>query len=87
MTDSYAVALYKKITGSRCGRLSRPRARRRSAIFPRPLPSLAAEPLRERQRRFHVRPAAPARRLRVPGDKSISHRSIMLGALAEASRR
>jgi 3-phosphoshikimate 1-carboxyvinyltransferase len=34
--------------------------------------------------RFHVRPGGALRgRLRVPGDKSISHRSIMLGALAE----
>jgi 3-phosphoshikimate 1-carboxyvinyltransferase len=34
--------------------------------------------------RFHVRPGGALRgRLRVPGDKSISHRSIMLGALAD----
>jgi len=34
--------------------------------------------------RFHVRPGGALRgRLRVPGDKSISHRAIMLGALAE----
>jgi 3-phosphoshikimate 1-carboxyvinyltransferase len=34
--------------------------------------------------RFHVRPGGALHgRLRVPGDKSISHRSIMLGALAE----
>jgi len=34
--------------------------------------------------RLHVRPGGALRgRLRVPGDKSISHRSIMLGALAD----
>jgi 3-phosphoshikimate 1-carboxyvinyltransferase len=34
--------------------------------------------------RFHVRPGGALHgRLRVPGDKSISHRSVMLGALAE----
>ena len=33
---------------------------------------------------FNVTPGGALRgRLRVPGDKSISHRSIMLGALAE----
>ncbi len=33
---------------------------------------------------FHVRSAAPLLgRIRVPGDKSISHRAVMLGALAE----
>ncbi len=38
--------------------------------------------------RFHVRPGGALRgRLRVPGDKSISHRSIMLGALAEGVTR
>lgn len=34
--------------------------------------------------RFHVAPGGPLRgRLRVPGDKSISHRAVMLGAIAE----
>ncbi|WP_456447473.1 3-phosphoshikimate 1-carboxyvinyltransferase [Thiolapillus sp.] len=34
--------------------------------------------------RFHVRPGGALKgKLRVPGDKSISHRSIMLGSLAE----
>lgn len=34
--------------------------------------------------RFHVRPGGALRgKLRVPGDKSISHRSVMLGSLAE----
>jgi 3-phosphoshikimate 1-carboxyvinyltransferase len=34
--------------------------------------------------RFHVRPGGALRgRLRVPGDKSISHRAIMLGSLAD----
>ena len=38
--------------------------------------------------RFHVRPGGSLRgRLRVPGDKSISHRSIMLGSLAEGVTR
>lgn len=33
---------------------------------------------------FHVRSATPIQgRIRVPGDKSISHRAVMLGALAE----
>ena len=37
---------------------------------------------------FTARPAAAVHgRLRVPGDKSISHRSIMLGALAEGITR
>ncbi|WP_421621563.1 3-phosphoshikimate 1-carboxyvinyltransferase [Alkalilimnicola ehrlichii] len=37
---------------------------------------------------FHVRPGGVLRgRLRVPGDKSISHRAIMLGALAEGETR
>lgn len=37
---------------------------------------------------FHVRPGGALRgRLRVPGDKSISHRAIMLGALAEGETR
>lgn len=36
--------------------------------------------------RFHVRPGGALKgRLRVPGDKSISHRSIMLGSLAEGT--
>ncbi len=38
--------------------------------------------------KFHVRPGGALRgRLRVPGDKSISHRSIMLGSLAEGVTR
>jgi 3-phosphoshikimate 1-carboxyvinyltransferase len=38
--------------------------------------------------RFHVNPGGRlAGRLRVPGDKSISHRSIMLGSLAEGETR
>ena len=38
--------------------------------------------------RFHVRPGGSLRgKLRVPGDKSISHRSIMLGSLAEGVTR
>jgi 3-phosphoshikimate 1-carboxyvinyltransferase len=38
--------------------------------------------------RFHVQPGGALRgRLRVPGDKSISHRSIMLGSLAEGVTR
>jgi len=38
--------------------------------------------------RFHVTPGGRlAGRLRVPGDKSISHRSIMLGSLAEGETR
>ena len=38
---------------------------------------------------FHVRPGGAIRpgRIRVPGDKSISHRAIMLGALAEGVSR
>ena len=37
---------------------------------------------------FHVQPGGQVTgRLRVPGDKSISHRSIMLGALAEGETR
>lgn len=37
---------------------------------------------------FHVQPGGTLRgRLRVPGDKSISHRAIMLGALAEGETR
>ncbi|MDT8388350.1 MAG: 3-phosphoshikimate 1-carboxyvinyltransferase, partial [Thiogranum sp.] len=37
---------------------------------------------------FHVRPGGALKgRLRVPGDKSISHRSIMLGAIAEGVTR
>jgi 3-phosphoshikimate 1-carboxyvinyltransferase len=38
--------------------------------------------------RFHVSPGGALRgRVRVPGDKSISHRSIMLGALAQGETR
>jgi 3-phosphoshikimate 1-carboxyvinyltransferase len=38
--------------------------------------------------RFHVSPGGALRgRVRVPGDKSISHRSIMLGALAQGRTR
>ncbi|BAO45030.1 3-phosphoshikimate 1-carboxyvinyltransferase [Thiolapillus brandeum] len=38
--------------------------------------------------RFHVRPGGALQgKLRVPGDKSISHRSIMLGSLAEGITR
>ncbi|HFD79140.1 MAG TPA: 3-phosphoshikimate 1-carboxyvinyltransferase [Gammaproteobacteria bacterium] len=37
---------------------------------------------------FHVEPGGALRgRLRVPGDKSISHRSVMLGSLAEGTTR
>ncbi len=41
------------------------------------------------ERCFHVRPggAITSGRIRVPGDKSISHRAIMLGALAEGVSR
>ena len=36
--------------------------------------------------RFKVQPSGPIKgRIRVPGDKSISHRSIMLGAIAEGT--
>lgn len=46
----------------------------------------AADPAAMRPRRFL--PAGPLRgRIRVPGDKSISHRSIMLGALAVGETR
>ena len=46
----------------------------------------AADPAAMRPRRFL--PAGPLRgRMRVPGDKSISHRSIMLGALAVGETR
>jgi len=38
--------------------------------------------------RLTVRPGAPLRgRVRVPGDKSISHRALLLGALAEGTSR
>ena len=38
--------------------------------------------------KFHVEPGGSLQgTLRVPGDKSISHRSIMLGALAEGTTR
>jgi 3-phosphoshikimate 1-carboxyvinyltransferase len=44
----------------------------------------AQEPAVSDQIRFHARPGGRLTgRVRVPGDKSISHRSIMLGALAE----
>jgi 3-phosphoshikimate 1-carboxyvinyltransferase len=40
------------------------------------------------ERRFRVEPGgAVAGRLRVPGDKSVSHRSVILGAIAEGETR
>lgn len=40
------------------------------------------------QRRFYLSPGGALRgRLRVPGDKSISHRAIMLGAIADGESR
>jgi 3-phosphoshikimate 1-carboxyvinyltransferase len=37
---------------------------------------------------FIARPGGPVRgAIRVPGDKSISHRSIMLGAIADGTTR
>ena len=44
------------------------------------------EPMTGKTLNYHVQAAGPLRgEARVPGDKSISHRSIMLGALAEGS--
>ena len=44
------------------------------------------EPMTGETLNYHVQAAGPLRgEARVPGDKSISHRSIMLGALAEGS--
>lgn len=46
--------------------------------------SLHVCPLEEERERMKVRQARPFRgRIKVPGDKSISHRAVMLGALAE----
>ena len=37
---------------------------------------------------YIVRPSGPLRgEIRVPGDKSISHRSVMLGAIADGDTR
>ena len=48
-----------------------------------------AEKLRSRRERcFHVRPGGTVNgRIRVPGDKSISHRAVILGSIAEGVTR
>ncbi len=47
---------------------------------------MSADPAAPRPRRFL--PSGPLKgRIRVPGDKSISHRAVMLGALAVGETR
>lgn len=63
--------------------LSKARAVRHSALRKRPVSAHASSP---RPRRFL--PSGPLKgRIRVPGDKSISHRSLMFGALAVGETR
>lgn len=55
-------------------------------VIPKAAPVTSHDPAQMRPRRFL--PAGPLKgRIRVPGDKSISHRSIILGALAVGETR
>ena len=64
--------------------IAHPRCQKPRALTTRP--SAHPEPVEGRPRRFL--PAGPLRgRVRVPGDKSISHRALILGALAVGETR
>ncbi|MCY4268931.1 MAG: bifunctional prephenate dehydrogenase/3-phosphoshikimate 1-carboxyvinyltransferase [Gammaproteobacteria bacterium] len=83
--DDDLARLRRALAGNDRGSLGRQlrRARRARESFDWSRSAPAAEPA-GRERCFHVQPGGSfGGRLRMPGDKSISHRAVMLGSLAE----
>ena len=81
---------FTKQSESKTGVEAVPPTRTESVTETKPLTSSQARPqaspltAREKQSQFSVKPSDQLRgEIRVPGDKSISHRSIMFGSLAE----